>query len=121
LVSHYWAYRFWPPGAGAQHPALSCHKSTLLDDQPLWFAVALAPCRSGVIYPLLVYCFIKNDHTFQPFSGGIGFNIYLHHVTLVAMHPCSRASIFFYTWSTIVRHFLGGMVLVPTVSINTLR
>ena len=52
-------------------------------------------------------CVSNSDHISQPFSGGIVFYIFPHHIT----HPHSRASIFFFTWPTVYNNYcslLGG-------------
>ena len=69
-----------------------------------WLVHALSRpgcCRSLVIAPLYVLFLFPS------------------HILVVVTHPHSSAYLFFCTWSTIVRPFSGGMVLVPVVSINT--
>jgi hypothetical protein len=63
-------------------------------------------------------------HISRPFSGGVVFYFHFiflssHHLVVATYtHPCASL---FCTWLPPVRHFSGGMVLLPAVSINTLR
>ena len=78
-------------------------------------------CRSGAWQLWRSICL----HMSQPFSGGVWCSIFTLFFVITSLGRCHASSFlclyFFCFWLALVRHFSGGMVLLPAVSINTLR
>ena len=89
-----------------------------------WSALALVRSGAGLLWRWSILALVRSRAR-QPFSGGVVF--YSHFGLFFIVSPvCAHTPLFscldfFCTWSPRVRHFSGGMVLLPSVSINTLR